>query len=228
MKRQYTGLSRDVRAVLKASGGSIRYRPNAYEMKRDVRKERIGLWTVSFPPDIPISECLLWTPQRTVYLLYSLPDGSLLVEPKEPSTPYRHLHLLTSEDQEKYGLSLLLDTQGYPEITEHDGVKEVVVPGQRREKGRAIFLDGFGTGRAGFDLIYVLFTYHRSGKREIYLLPPDEKADASKRYTHLYEQMPARAEPGTVRTVMVALDHHLKETYGIDWEQELEERAYGQ
>jgi hypothetical protein len=106
-------------------------------------------------------------------------------------------------------------------------VKEILVPGQQREGGRAIFLDGFGVGRPGFDPVFVLFTYHRNGQREMYLIPPSEKDDASKRYAHLHEHMPAQPEPGKTRVVKAALDYHLKETYGIDWEQELEEIAYG-
>ena len=212
MERQYTSISRD-----------------AEEINTGIQQERIGLWTVVFPPETTTSTCFIWTPQKTEYTLYSLPGGSssVLAEPKEGIGLYRGLYLLTTEEQEKYGLSLPLDTQGYPEISERDGVKEVVVPGQRRNGGRAIFLDGFGTGRLGFDLVYVLFTYHPGGKREIYLLPPDEKDDASKRYAHLHEHMPAKAEPGKLRIVMVDLDHHLKEAYGIDWEKELEEMTYG-
>ena len=224
MERQYTGLSRDVQKALEESGGSLRYRPDAYEITRDLKPERIGIWEVLFPEGTTASTCYLWTPKKTEYILYS-PSGagsSVLVEPKKGISPSRSLYLLTTREQEKYGLSLPLNTQGYPEISlRDDGVKEVVVPAQCREGGRAIFLDGFGTGRPGFDLVYVLFTYHPSGQREIYLIPPSEKDNASRRYTHLHEHMPAQPEPGKARIVMAALDYHLKEAYGIDWEQEL-------
>ena len=223
MERQYTSFSRDAQEAFQASGGTLHYHPDAYEITKDFQKERIGIWTASFPKGTTTSECLMWTPRRTVYLLYSLPGERMFVEPKEPTSPYRGLYLLTPEMQEKYGLSFPLDIGGYPEISERSGVKEVVVPGQQREGGRAIFLDGFGTGQPGFDLVFVLFTYHQSGQREIYLIPPSEKDDLSKRYAHLYAHMPEKAEHG-VRTVMTALDSHLKETYGIDWEQEI---AYG-
>ena len=39
--------------------------------------------------------------------------------------------------------------------------------------------------------------------------------------------MPEKAEPGKLRTVMVALDYAIKGTYGIDWEQEIREMTSG-
>ncbi len=227
MERQYMGMSQDVQEALRASGGTVQYHPKA-EISPGTQQERLG-WTVTFPEGTATSECLLWIPDRRRYLLYSLPGAgnTVLVEPKEGTGLHRNLYLLSVEEQEKYGLSLPLEISGYPEISMSDGVKEVVVPGQRREGGRAIFLDGFGTGRPGFDLVFVLFTYHWNGQREIYLIPPSEKDDASKRYAHLHEHMPAQPEPGKTRGVMGALDCHLKETYGIDWEQEIEEMFDG-
>jgi hypothetical protein len=226
MEKQYTSMSREVQKLLQERGGTFHYHSEA-EISPGMQQEHLG-WTVTFPEGTTTGDCLLWTPDRRGYLLYSLPGGgnTVLVEPKEETDLHRNLYLLTPEMQEKYGLSLPLDTQGCPEISEREGLKEILVPGQRRNGGRAIFLDGFGTGRPGFELVYVLFTYHPGGKREIYLLPPDEKDDASKRYAHLHEHMPAQAEPGKPRIVMVDLDHHLKEAYGIDWEQELKEIAY--
>jgi hypothetical protein len=215
MENQYADMPQDVQKALQEHGGTAH--------------NHSGIWEVTFPPETKVNECLLWTSQltkRTEYMLYSLPggDNNMFVEAKEG---YRSLHLLTPEMQEKYALSYPLDTQGYPEISMRDGVKEILVPGLRREGDNAIFLDGFGNGRPGFGPIFVLFTYHRSGQREIYLIPPSEKDDFSKRYAHLQELMPAKVEPGKIRIVMAALDYHLKDAYGIDWEQELEEIADG-
>lgn len=221
MEKQYISISRDVQKLLQERGGTFHYHSEA-EISPGTQQERLG-WTVTFPQGTETGECVLWTPDRRGYLLYLLPGSTntVLVEPKEETGLDRNLYLLSEEDQEKYGLSSPLNIDGYPEISERDGVKEILVPGQRRNGGRAIFLDGFGTGRPGFDLIFVLFTYHRSGKREIYLISPGEKDDPSKRYAHLHEHMPSQPEPGKPRVVMAALDHHLKEAYGIDWEQEI-------
>jgi hypothetical protein len=218
MQRTYAFFPQDAQQVLVAAGGEI----IDHSVLSLFGEEGAGLWTAQFPEATQEDECYLWTPQRTSYHRYTLPTGEILVEPHDAGDPYRCLFVLTAQMQNAYSMSRKEVLQGYPHITVNDGVKEILVPGQLRTQGETVFLDGFGTGRPGFRPLFVLFTYHPDGKREIYLIAHDEVDNPAQRYVNLQEVMPAPNDPQvSIRNVACALDSQLKDAYGIDWEREI-------
>jgi hypothetical protein len=215
MQRTYVFFPQDAQQALQSTGGRIVTHPFI-----TLEEEGTGLWTARFPDGTAVDECFLWTPDRMVSHRYTLPDGIILVEPQMEGDPYRSLFVLTPQMQDAYGMSRKETLEGYPHITMKDRVKEILVPGQSRTKDDSIFVDGFGTGRLGFTPLFVLFTYHPDGMREIYLIDHDDMDNPAQRYAHLREVMPA---PDTTQPQIRygSLDSQLKNAYGIDWEHEI-------